>query len=216
MYYNICSFVREKYYDNLKELAIPISQAELFSYIANEMPLIITDNDNIAFWHGYYERNEMIEGNYKDFPYIDVFSKQERELRNELRQNLKCEIGYNTGHTCLDYEALVQKGLKHYEALVQKELKKHPNDDTLKSMLIAINAVCNYGKRYCTIVEERLKNAQNEEIKQRLENMLSALKRVPYEKAESFLEAAQAIAIMHSLIPMAEMSWAAISIGNLV
>lgn len=214
MFYNIIEFVKNKHYDELKEYSPYIRQGMLFKYVTEEMPLKINDEDFIAGWYGF-ETNVFKESIDKSFPKTTVLNPQQMQLKEHLNEKLKCGISFNSAHTCIDYGTIINNGLGHYMAILEEELSAFPDNECLISMKIALDSACNFANRFAVVAKEKSQSAKTAEQKKRFENIYSALLRVPQKGARNFLEAVQSIWLMHSLIPMAEMSWASISIGRI-
>ena len=215
MHYNIIEYIRNKYFDELKDCSPYIRQAMLFQHMTEDIPLRVKDTDYIAGWYGYEDVDAPSVMENKDFPYVCVLDDKQKQIRETLRNELKMEIHFNPAHTCIDYKAIVQNGLAHYMTLVDEALCKSHDDDCLLSMKISLNAAYNFAGRFAHVVHEKAKNAENPEQKRRFESIYSALCHVPRFGARNFLEAVQSVWIMHTLIPMAEMSWASISVGRI-
>lgn len=215
MIYNICGFIKNKYFDELEGVSPYIRQALIFKHITEDIPLKIKDTDYIAGWYGFEDGKLPTVEEKGNFPYVCLFSNEQKQIRETLRNELKTEINFTSAHTCIDYEGILQNGLAHYIKLVEDELCEHANDDCLVAMKISLEAACNFAERFCNLAKEKVKNANEPQQKERFENMYSALCNVPRRGAKNLLEAIQSVWIMHTLIPMAEMSWASISIGRI-
>ncbi len=213
--YNIINHIRNKYFDELKEYSPFIRQAKLFKFSTEEIPLKITDTDYIAGWYGYEDDSSITIAENKSFEHTDVLSSEQKQLIKHLRNDLKTKIVFTPAHTCIDYETVIQKGLEHYMHLVAEALCESPDNDCLKAMRISLDAACNYALRFAEIAKEKVEATSDKHEKVRLKNIYSALCQVPRFGARNFLEAVQSLWIMHSLIPMAEMSWASISTGRI-
>ena len=214
MFYNIIEHVKNKHYDELKDFSPYLRQAMLFKYVIEEMPLKINDEDFIAGWYGF-ETDVFKENIDKNFPKTNVLNPQQIQLKEHLNEKLKCGISFNSAHTCIDYGTIINNGLGYYMAILEEELSAFPDNECLISMKIALDSACNFANRFAIAAKEKSQNAKTAEQKKRFENIYSALLRVPRLGASNFLEAVQSIWLMHSLIPMAEMSWASISIGRI-
>ena len=119
MLYNVTEYIKSKYYDDLKEYSPYLRQAMLFKFLTEEMPLKITDTDYIAGWYGF-EANAFKE-NFKEksFSKTNALTPEQLKLKEHLNENLKCGISFNSAHTCIDYETVINNGLEHYMALVE-------------------------------------------------------------------------------------------------
>ncbi len=215
MYYNILNNVTCKYFDELKNYPPYIRQAKLFQYTTEDLPLKIKDADRIAGWYGYEDSERPQNLEQKQFPHNQVPGDEQKTLWETVLRDLKIQIKFTSAHTCIDYETIVRNGLTHYLSLVEGALREHPEDECLCAMKISLNAVCNYADRFASVAYEKARDTESPEQKQRFERIHFALRQVPRLGARNLLEAVQSVWIMHSLIPMAEMSWASISIGRI-
>jgi formate C-acetyltransferase len=66
-----------------------------------------------------------------------------------------------------------------------------------RSVLIVIDAVKAFADRYAQLAEESARTEKDEKRKIELEEMGRVLRKVPYEKAESFYEAVQSLWLVH-------------------
>lgn len=215
MIYNIVDYIKNKHYDELKEFSPYLRQAMLFKHVIEEMPLKITDEDFIAGWYGFEENDFKENSDKKDFLKINVLTPEQAQLKEHLNKSLKCGISFNSAHTCIDYEIILNKGLEYYVMRLEEELSVFPDNQCLISMKIALNASYEFAERFKNIAKEKAKKAETSEKKKRFENIYSSLSRVPRFCARNFHEAVQSLWLMHSLIPMAEMSWESISVGRI-
>lgn len=215
MYYNVIDYIRNKYFDELKDYSAYIRQAMLFQHITEDIPLKIRDTDYIAGWYGYDDEDVPSPLENRHFPYVCMLNDEQKQMKEKMCSALKTEINFTPAHTCIDYEAIVQNGLEHYIARVDEALCEYPEDDCLLAMKISLESACNFAERFAMAASKKARNTENLEQKTRFENMQSALCRVPRGGARNFLEAVQSVWLMHTLVPMAEMCWASISIGRI-
>lgn len=108
------------------------------------------------------------------------------------------KLNSGDAHLAVDYQQLLQKGLKGYEERV-KDLKESldlcipENIDKYqfyKAVLIVIEAVKTFANRYSELALELARGAEGKR-KEELEEIARVCKKVPYEKAETFYEAIQ-------------------------
>ena len=214
MIYNICDYIRNKYFDELSGYSAYLRQARFFKYMTEELPLYLRDGDRIAGWYGFENGDAVAVTERKLFAHKSVFTEAQKALRSHMQNDLKISITFNSAHTCIDYGTVVEKGIEHYISLVDGELKKTPDNECLQAMRICLDAVCNYAERFASVARAKLLTVTDAEERERTERIYSALCQVPKCGARSFLEAVQSVWMMHALVPMAEMSWASISIGR--
>lgn len=214
MIYNISDYIRNKYFDELNGYSAYMRQAMLFKYMTEEIPLSVREGDRIAGWYGFENDLEIAVGENKQFDYQSVLSDAQKSLRSHIDNDLNMAVNFNSAHTCIDYGTIIEKGISYYISIVDEELKKEPNNECLLAMRISLDAVCAYAERFSFVAYEKMNSDIDSKERKRIENIYSALCRVPKYGARSFLEAVQSVWIMHSLVPMAEMCWASISIGR--
>jgi len=151
MYYWIHDLIRNKYFEELKELSPYLRQAKLFQHLTEEMPLEIRKTDKIAGWYGY-QKNEVREPEErKHFAFLPVLNEKQRKLHKELVETARVYIGFTSAHTCSDYGTVLEKGLVHYLDMVEEALKEEPENDCLEAMKISILAACRYAERYALL-----------------------------------------------------------------
>lgn len=108
------------------------------------------------------------------------------------------KLNSGDAHLAADYERLLKTGLKGYEERTRKlkdqlDLCVPENIDKYqfyKSVLIVIDAVKTFAKRFSDLAKEKAKNAEGKRKEELLEISRICLK-VPYEPAETFKEALQ-------------------------
>ena len=214
MFYDLRDWVKLKHFDELKALSPYMRQAMFFKYMTNEMPLSVKDGDLFAGWYGYEDSDAPQDIEEKKFEYNEVLTDEEKKAKDHLRDDLKTIVAFTKAHTCIDYESIIQKGLIQYIEAVDAELAVAPDNECLLAMKISLEAVCGYAERFAEVVLKKMSGTEGEE-RARLANIHNALRRVPKHGAQTFLEAIQSLWIIHSLLPMAEMSWASISLGRI-
>ena len=215
MFYNIGDYIINKHFDELNGCSGYLRRALIFKYMTEEMPLSIHDGDRIAGWYGFENSEDAKITEKKQLSYDRVLSESQTRLRSHMQNDLKISVAFNGAHTCIDYGTVVEKGISYYISLVEAELQKSPDNECLQAMKMSLDAAMAYAERFASVAYERIKNLTDSEERKRTENIYSALCRVPRYGARTFLEAAQSVWIMHSLVPMAEMSWASISVGRI-
>lgn len=212
MEYNVHHLYRNRYFDELKKYPAAQCQSHLFRHYTEDIPIRILPGERIAGRFGYDEMPPS-EGD-NNFPWIPVMSDEERTLRQRLMDERQQQIYFTYAHTCIDYGAVLEKGLIHWLARVNAELEKEPENDMLLGMKTALEAAGGFALRFAILAETMAQDADGEE-KDRLIRIARACRRVPMYPARDFFEAVQSLWLMHSLIPMAEMSWASISVGRM-
>ncbi|WP_394873158.1 glycyl radical protein [Clostridium butyricum] len=108
------------------------------------------------------------------------------------------KLNSGDAHLAADYETLLKTGLKGYEERTRKlkdqlDLCVPENIDKYqfyKAVLIVIDAVKTFAKRFSDLAKEKAENAEGKRKEELLEISRICLK-VPYEPAETFKEALQ-------------------------
>lgn len=108
------------------------------------------------------------------------------------------KLNSGDAHLAADYETLLKTGLKGYEERTRKlkgqlDLCVPENIDKYqfyKAVLIVIDAVKTFAKRFSDLAKEKAENAEGKRKEELLEISRICL-RVPYEPAETFKEALQ-------------------------
>ena len=214
MIYDIGRAIEKKHYEVLKERDVYDRQVMLFALTLQELPVEIRPEDRIAGWYGYAEGTVFPQGDGAAFPYHAVLSGEQRRQRVLLSRYLT-DINFTPAHTCIDYGGILRNGLEHYVLQVEKELETHPGDLCLAAMRSSLQAAGILADRFAAAAKEMLAKTTDAAQKLRLEKMYDALCRVPRKSARTFLEAVQAVWLLHTLTPVSERSWASISLGRM-
>ena len=205
---------QNKYYDELKSLPAPIREMTIFKKIVSELPLEIRDNDLIPGRYGSTVRPGPMPP-VKEFEYISAYSPEELRVKNALVKSYGIEPCFEAGHTCLDYGYIIENGIRAYEKKVLDELEKNVISEEkktmLEAMLLSVECVKIYMERFSELASKKYRETGNKHFL----TMQKAISKVPYEPAESFYEAIVSIWTMHSLSPLADGSWASISLGRM-
>ena len=181
---------------------------EKFRLELEEIPLHLKETDEIFGWYGYTEQLPDME--------LPVFSDSVRSEEEQKIMYIQAESGSTTyvdkSHVCADYARILRDGLIGYERLIELELYLEPDSAYLQGMKRTIASVRAFTKRMEVIAEDAATRADGEQ-KARFLRIKEAVAKVPYYPAETFLEAVQAIWIIHFLIPLAENGWCSVSLG---
>jgi len=233
MYYSIQDKIIGTHYEEWKKLPVPLMISEIFRHFTEEIPVFFREDDRIAGWYGYEDKEDTF---IAPFAYLDpdfgitalsdgspapkvkhqqILSKKEKALRKHLADDLKTIVSFSPGHTCIDYQTVIEKGLAFYLEKIESRLFALPEDPMLLAMKSCLESCDIYAKRFAKLADMTAEQTTDREKKIRLQKIRNALLKVPMKPAESFLEAVQSVWIMHTLIPAAEMSWASISIGRM-
>lgn len=111
------------------------------------------------------------------------------------------KLNAGDAHLAVNYERILKEGLRGYEERTRRmmyglDLCQPESIDKMvfyKAVLIVLQAVRDFAGRYADLAEMQAAGEENLLRKKELEEMASVLRRVPYEPAESFREAVQAV-----------------------
>ena len=111
------------------------------------------------------------------------------------------KLNAGDAHLAVNYEKLLKEGLKGYKErtlALQSNLDFTKPEDLdknifYKSVLIVIEAVDTFAKRYSTLAKEMAEKETNAQRKAELEEIADICSKVPYEPATSFKEAVQSV-----------------------
>ncbi|WP_163627405.1 glycyl radical protein [Lactiplantibacillus plantarum] len=125
-------------------------------------------------------------------------------------------------HIAVDYKNVVNKGLKWYEDRIKTALANLDLTDFnqqkqyyfYKAGLIVIDAIHNFAKRYAQLASKQAQNTTSATRKAQLEKIAQILNKVPYEPANSFYEAIQAVWLVHLTLQI-ESNGHSVSYGRL-
>lgn len=245
MFYEFYPQIKDKYFDEVKDLSVPAREAQLFLRTCEEMPIAIHDDDVIAGWYGLDDSIEAPEkylladkecDTGREFAYEDAITPAEYSAKRIWEDFYCVETSFGTGHTCINYERVIREGLNSYINEVKAELAGMDTADTrdyagelsedlagklpakkelLEAMLVSLYAVGIYAGRFADLAESKARTATDVKNAERLNRMAAALRKVPMKPADSFYEAVSAVWIMHTLIPVSDKSWASISLGRM-
>ncbi len=122
---------------------------------------------------------------------------------------IKAEGNLTSGdaHVAVSYEAIMKEGLcsfekrtkEHMDCLDLSDYKNLKKRYFYESILIVIDAVKNFALRYAELAEKEAKTASKERASELLE-MARILKKVPYNKADTFYEAIQSMWLVHLVL----------------
>lgn len=120
---------------------------------------------------------------------------------------IKAEGNITSGdaHLAVNYERIINYGLKSFEDQVNEQIEKldittFENQEKLqfyKGILITIDAVRKFAKRYSDLAKELADKENDVKRKNELLEMSRILNKVPYERADSFYEAIQSVWLVH-------------------
>ncbi len=201
-------YIRDKYFEYLNSLP-PIQRfTEKFRLQLEEIPVHLTEKDEIFGWFGFDEKLEQRE--------LRIFDDCIRDEKTQEIMYVPAQSGSTTyvdkSHTCVDYERIITEGLVSYEKQIDRELEQEPDSEYLLAMKRTLESVRNFSKRLSEKAARVASMAEGTE-KEKYRSIKAAVDKVPYYPAENFLEAIQSIWIIHFLIPLAENGWCSVSLG---
>ncbi|QCX33107.1 glycyl radical protein [Caloramator sp. E03] len=126
------------------------------------------------------------------------------------------------GHIAVNYEKVLNLGLIHFKEQTERKLQELDLTDYknlkksyfYRAILIVIDAVAAFAKRYADLALSLAKVEDSPTRKQELIEMSSILKKVPFYPAESFKEAVQSLWLIH-LILQIESNGHSVSFGRM-
>lgn len=145
--------------------------------------------------------------------------KPDGELSEILSRPALCgsRINVDRGHTLVDYEALLSRGLDAYAADIRAELETcgDPENHVLRAMADSLSAAAGFTARLVAHIDSLREGGElTEKDRARLEAIRASLSRVPAGPAESFRDALQSVWLVHFLTPLADNAWYSISLGR--
>lgn len=120
---------------------------------------------------------------------------------------IKAEGNITSGdaHLAVNYDRLLHCGLKEYQERTEKKLTELDLTDYknlaksyfYRAILIVIDATVTFAKRLADLAFQLAQDETNEKRVNELIEMSRILRKVPYEKAETFQEAVQSLWLIH-------------------
>lgn len=149
----------------------------------------------------YWKGRTLQDKGYASFP------EQARAIYDNGIIRNEGNITSGDAHLAVDYEGLLKYGLVHYRKRVQDKLDNldYTDFDSLKSsyfykaMIIVIDAVCTYAKRYANLALELAKEHTGKRKDELLE-IARICNKVPLNPAETFYEAVQSLWFIHLIL----------------
>ncbi len=147
---------------------------------------------------------------------LDVIWHKENDKQREKMATL-CQgrgelingmLPSSNGHITIDYETLLEKGISGILKEVNENLKKIRFDDPdgiqkrrfYEACIISLEAAHRFQERYQKKAQSLAEKEKNPQRKKDLERISDALKRVPFEPAETFFEAMQAVLLYQLMV----------------
>ena len=215
MNYWLQDYYKDKYASELRPLSAPMRESVLFAHYIEEIPLAVREDDCFAGRYGYPDGEGPAALPHEKMPYTAVLTEEEHILRNALREKCCVEINFNAAHTCVDYGSVIAYGLVRYLEKAEALSEKEPENEMLRAMRNSLLACGTFATRFADIASEQAAKAGSPDARKRLLHIADMLHTVPMQPARDIFDAIQCLWLMHSLIPIAEKSWASISIGRI-
>ena len=208
---SIDKYVKNKYYDRLNAMKGPERASERFRLEVEALDFELKETDEIFGWFKFTDKG------YRGVCFGDeAYGAQTQEVLS-LPRKFGCKTRVDKGHTLIDYGSVIKYGLSYYEKRIISELDAEPENEYLNAMKSALDSVRILLRRADGFLESEMKKCDEEgdiSRKKKTEELRRILKKVPFEPAESFREAIQAVWIIHFLTPLAEGAWCSISLGR--
>lgn len=126
------------------------------------------------------------------------------------------------GHIAVNYETVIKYGLVSYEKRIKEQMDQLDLTDInqqkqlhfYQAGLIVIKAVHDFADRYAQLAEKEAANVTDQQRKDELLEIARIMRKVPYQPADSFYEAIQAVWFVH-LILQIESNGHSVSYGRL-
>ncbi|MBQ1484348.1 MAG: formate C-acetyltransferase/glycerol dehydratase family glycyl radical enzyme [Eubacterium sp.] len=166
-------------------------------------PLQITPEDKatllevLEFWRG------------KSFEKIarDAIPAEMQRIENSGAATVG-NIDCGTGHILPDYPGLLKNGYGYYRERCRQKIAEteinckeaQEKVDFWKAIIIEVDAIEDWAKRYAELCEMEAQVAKNEERKQELLEMAEVCRQVPIKPARTFHEAIQLVWFTHLLV----------------
>lgn len=199
-----------KYFDELNKLNPTERTVRRFEHMLEDIPVHLHDDDTFFGWFGFTEKPT----GYKRQTFDNAMhTPEEIKAKRVIVDAHKTRVEVDRGHVCADYEAVLTKGLCDFEKRIDKELEAKPDNEMLKAMKRAILATKAFSERLSKVALEKA-NASEGETREKFLAISAAVAKVPYQPAETFLEAIQSVWLIHTFIPMASNSWFSVSLGR--
>ncbi|MFX1339256.1 MAG: pyruvate formate lyase family protein [Promethearchaeota archaeon] len=208
----------EDFWDlSLPERRMTFFEEVILNYIPQE---IISENDLIA--GGRF--NTQLSKCFNETEAKEYWKKniRNREATLNYHKSGFGNLGATAGHIIPDYEGVVKKGLKYYHNKAQEvytqlsdQEKEGPKGQELRAIIKASEIPRKLALKYAEECRRLKDEASTPDRVEELEQMAKNLERVPWEPAETFWQAIQAIWLTHMLV-MAEESYpgAGLSFGR--
>ena len=188
-------------------------EAMIFRLTCEQIPISLEEEDLIPGRYGCPDGAPYQVAQQRRFSRTDAYSPELAKVRDVLAETYRCITRFHKAHTCIDYEYILQHGLRGYMEQILHTLEKdipQAHKHCLQAMLTTITSVQLYCQRFADLAQQ-----QQNRHDPRLIRIREAMERVPFEPAEDFYQAVCAIWTMHSLVPISDNSWASVSLGRL-
>lgn len=196
---------------NRNDLFLPhiqMSAKRVFEYILNQEPLVTFENclTGILSFDGSVEGDVFTRTGHKNFQIAcDNFYCCEGEDGQVENRPLNDIMIFEWQHSVGDFSKIINGGLVKVISDIKLSEQQHQNDkkalEFLKTQLDFCNVLIKWAEKCSNKAAEVAKKTTNEEYKNNLLNLASALKKVPENPAESFYEAVVCLHLCFAFIP---------------
>lgn len=224
MKYQSCVFPRffqEKYAAEFENLSHLQRESLQFKKFLEEIPVHVHAGDYFAGWYGYKELPEDYCAFKKrgDDNYFSRTLTEDEKIRDVLVKQYCYHIwGNDHGHVFADFAALLRRGTRAYLKDAEARLDCFDPASPEYAYLTAMAECLRHGEifslRFAEMAEERLKDETDPQVKERLEKIAAACRKLPMEPASDFYEALQSFMLLYQLIRISDTAWCSISMGS--
>jgi pyruvate-formate lyase len=190
-----------------------MSERRINPFQINEEDRIYLKQKILPYWKG----KTIVDHLEKELARSGLYSKDMHEFimaipgntsRQVLMISICATIATLQGHVILDYEKVLEKGLRRMKKDVQDKLSGNgelsgPERIFLQSIETALDGVMIFSRRVAEKVKEQIESEVNPERKAELENMHAMCLKVPFEQAETFEQAVQSIWTVKTAVELA-------------
>jgi pyruvate-formate lyase len=141
----------------------------------------------------------------------------EPSVLDALYRDFNCTARYTLAHTCVDYPAIIGRGVKGLLAEIEATFPRVPEDrqPMLRGMRAALRALVSFSRRFAALASDGAELATDPAERQCLREVAGICRKVPENPSETVREALQAAWLVHVAVGFSELSDASLSLGRL-
>jgi formate C-acetyltransferase len=134
----------------------------------------------------------------------DIYSTAGPEIRSIEKVVKINQKDHAQGHICPDVAKWLESGPAGLIRLVQQKLNNDPevNRDFYRSVLITLNAACDFMRRYATIANEMAAKSKDPDVKRNLEETANICQNISSNPPYGFREAVQSVWFLFVILHM--------------